>query len=495
MSQQNNRAQTQDQNLQQAPDQLETAQLELVQLESAQTELAKPVVGRLQRLFNQFFARWTSDNEEETLDWLVDANSALVYQEPARARAILYVIAIALVLLTIWAAIAEVDEVTRGEAKVIPTRQVQIIQSLDGGVVTSLEVKEGDVVEAGQLLVRLDATRFISSLRENEVEYLVLQAKAARLKAVSEGASFEPQPKWLEKIPDVVAQQQILYDAGIEQLASLQNIAEQQLEQRLQELAEVEALRKQSALSFELVSQELRKTKPLIKSGAVSEVEILRLERDVIRLQGERDQAAAQARRITAAIAEAKSKIREVELDYKNTIREELTKVTTRIKGLFESSVGLSDRVAQTAVRSPVRGTVKRLFFNTIGGVVVPGKEVIEIVPLDEALLLEARIKPKDIAFLTLGQPALVKFTAYDFAIYGGLDASVAHIGADTVMDEDGNPFYTVRVRTLKSSLGEDKPIIPGMVAQVDILTGKKSILSYLLKPVLRAKQYALTER
>jgi len=313
--------------------------------------------------------------------------------------------------------------------------------------------------------------------------------------AVSEGVPFELQPKWLEKIPDVVAQQQILYDAGIEQLASLQNIAEQQLEQRLQELAEVEALRKQSALSFELATQELWKTKPLIQSGAVSEVEILRLERDVIRLQGERDQATAQGKRIMAAIAEAKSKIREVELDYKNTIREELTKVTTRIKGLFESSVGLSDRVAQTAVRSPVRGTVKRLFFNTIGGVVVPGKEVIEIVPLDEALLLEARIKPKDIAFLTLGQPALVKFTAYDFAIYGGLDASVAHIGADTVMDEDGNPFYTVRVRTLKSSLGEDKPIIPGMVAQVDILTGKKSILSYLLKPVLRAKQYALTER
>jgi adhesin transport system membrane fusion protein len=241
--------------------------------------------------------------------------------------------------------------------------------------------------------------------------------------------------------------------------------------------------------------KELTKTKPLLASGAVSEVEVLRLEREVIRLEGERDQATAQTKRIMAAIAEAKNKIKEVELDYKNTIREELTEITTRAKALRESSVGLTDMVAQTAVRSPVHGTVKRLFYNTIGGVVAAGKEVVEIVPLDDALVLEARIKPKDIAFLTLGQPAVVKFTAYDFAVYGGLDAKVTHIGADTVMDEDGNPFYMVRVRTLQSSLGEDKPIIPGMVAQVDILTGKKSVLSYLLKPVLRAKQYALTER
>ncbi len=455
----------------------------------------KGALSGTQSLYNKFFERWAGDEEEETLDWQVEANSALIHQEPIRARALLYVVGIALILLIIWAAFAEIDEVTRGDGKVIPTRQVQIVQSLDGGVVTSIDVKEGDVVEAGQLLVRLDATRFTSSLRENEVEYLVLKVKAARLKAVSEGVPFAPEAQWVEKIPDVVAQQQILYDAGISQLASVKNIAEQQLEQRYQELAEAKAKSIQSAASYRLSAQELTKTRPLLASGAVSEVEILRLERDVVRFRGEREQATAQAKRIEAAIAEAKGNINDVVLGYKNTIREELTEVTTRIKGLYETSIGLSDRVAQTAVRSPVHGTVSRLFFNTIGGVVVPGKEVVEIVPLDEALLLEARIKPKDIAFLTLGQPAVVKFTAYDFAIYGGLEASVAHIGADTVMDEDGNPFYTVRVRTVKSSLGEDKPIIPGMVAQVDILTGKKSILSYLLKPVLRAKEYALTER
>lgn len=469
--------------------------LQIASEDAAQLPGKKGSRGKLPAVFGGFFSRAGIEAEEETLDWLVDADIAQLQQDPARARAILYLVAGSLLLLLVWAGFAKVDEITRGEAKVIPTRQIQVVQSLDGGVVTHIEVQEGDEVEAGELLVRLDATRSTSSLRENEIEYLALQAKASRLRAVAEGVPFEPEQAWLDKIPDVVSQQRILYGTSIAQLASLKNIAEQQLEQRQQELVEVEALRKQSAQAHLLATKELTKTKPLLASGAVSEVEVLRLEREVIRLEGERDQATAQTKRIMAAIAEAKNKIKEVELDYKNTIREELTEITTRAKALRESSVGLTDMVAQTAVRSPVHGTVKRLFYNTIGGVVAAGKEVVEIVPLDDALVLEARIKPKDIAFLTLGQPAVVKFTAYDFAVYGGLDAKVTHIGADTVMDEDGNPFYMVRVRTLQSSLGEDKPIIPGMIAQVDILTGKKSVLSYLLKPVLRAKQYALTER
>ena len=219
------------------------------------------------------------------------------------------------------------------------------------------------------------------------------------------------------------------------------------------------------------------------------------MQRDVTRFKGERDQAEAQIRRISATIAEAESKVSQVELDFKNQIRENLTEVIARIESLEQSSLGLSDRVEQTAVRSPVRGTVNRLYTNTVGGVVLPGREVVEIVPLDDTLLLEARIHPKDIAFLRPGQDAQVKFTAYDFVVYGGLDGKVEHIGADTVLDEEGNPYYTVRVRTAHSSLGEDKPIISGMVAEVDVLTGKKTILAYLFKPILRARQYALTER
>jgi len=245
----------------------------------------------------------------------------------------------------------------------------------------------------------------------------------------------------------------------------------------------------------QFAGEELRVTRPLVSSGAVSRVELLRLEREHSTLRGEKAQADARQARLTAAVAEAQQRITEVSLEFKNTVREELSQVTAQLNALNESSQALSDRVTQTAVRSPVRGTIKQLHYNTIGGVVLPGKTVVEVVPLDDALLLEARISPRDIAFISPGQPALVKFTAYDFVVYGGLEANVEHIGADTVTDEDGKPFYQVKVRTRRASLGEGLPIIPGMVAQVDILTGKKTILDYLLKPVLRARQYALTER
>ena len=199
--------------------------------------------------------------------------------------------------------------------------------------------------------------------------------------------------------------------------------------------------------------------------------------------------------RIRAAITEAERKVEEVTVEFLNVAREDLTETLSRISALEETRTGLSDRVAQTDVRSPVAGTIKQLYYNTIGGVVLPGKEIVEIVPLDDTLLVEVRIRPRDIAFLVPGQEALVKFSAYDFVVYGGLDGVVEHIGADTVLDEDGNPFYKVNVRTQDASLGEDKPIIPGMTEEVDILTGKKTVLAYLMKPVLRAKEYALSER
>ncbi len=427
--------------------------------------------------------------------WIHDADRALLESEPIRTRALLYVIVSVVVALLVWSALANIDQVTRGEGKVIPSRQVQIVQSVDGGVVTEILVKEGDVVEQGQLVLRLDATRFASTLRENRAELLALEARAARLQALAAGLPFEPKQELVEAIPDVVAQESALYDSTLEEGRAGRTIAEQQLSQREQERKGARARLEQARRGLELAARELQVTRPLFETGAVSEVELLRLEREVARLRGDRQQADAEISQLTSAIAEARRKVEEVELNYLNIQREALSEVTVKINRMREGERGLSDRVKQTEVRSPVKGTVKRLFQNTIGGVVLPGKEVCEIVPLDDALLLEARVRPKDIAFLRPGQPALVKFTAYDFVIYGGLEAVVDHIGADTVMDEKGNPFYTVRVRTLESSLGEGMPIIPGMVAEVDVLTGKKTILASLLKPILRAKQYALSER
>jgi len=453
----------------------------------------KKGIGR--RLMDKLFAPWMTDIETTPYDWQNDAHRAFVEQQPLRARALLYGVAIVVIALVIWAALAKIDEVTRGQGKVIPSKQVQLVGSQDGGVVTEILVREGDIVEKGELMLRLDQTRSASTFRENRAEFQALSVKAARLRAVVDKTEFIPDPELTEKVPRIVGQELAIYRSSQEELSLEVQIAEQQLLQRQEELTEITARERQMARSLQLTQRELNKTRPMVASGAVSEVEILRLERQVNELSGERQQAAAQLQRIKSSITEAERKIEEVELQFVNEVRQELTDTLTRMNALEEAGTGLSDRVKQTNVRSPVNGTVKQLYYNTIGGVVLPGKEIIEVVPLDDTLLLEVRIRPKDIAFLIPGQKALVKFTAYDFVVYGGLDGTVEHIGADTVMDEEGNPFYEVNVRTREPSLGEDKPIIPGMTVEVDILTGKKSILAYLMKPVLRAKQYALTER
>jgi adhesin transport system membrane fusion protein len=447
------------------------------------------------RLVDYLFSPWMKEAETSSYDWQLDSHRAFIEQQPLRARALLYAVAVIVVALIIWSALAKIDEVTRGQGRVIPSRQIQVIQSQDGGVVTEIRVREGETVEKGQLLVLLDQTRSEATFRENRAEYQAVMVKAARLRAVAEDTAFVPDLDFVEAVPLIVKQEVALFEFTRAELTLEKQIAEEQLTQRKQELQEVIARRDQMETSLKLVQRELGVTRPMVASGAVSEVEILRLEREVNQLSGEYKQAVAQQKRIGSSIVEAMRKVEEVELEFISEVREELADTLTRINALREAGAGLSDRVKQTSVRSPVRGTIKQLFFNTIGGVVLPGKEIVEVVPLDDTLLLEARIRPKDIAFLIPGQKALVKFTAYDFVVYGGLEGVVEYIGADTVMDEEGNPFYNVRVRTIEPSMGEEMPIIPGMTVEIDILTGKKTILAYLMKPVLRAKQYAMTER
>jgi adhesin transport system membrane fusion protein len=306
---------------------------------------------------------------------------------------------------------------------------------------------------------------------------------------------FVPPPEVLIEDPKTVQDEQRLYETARSNVAAQISIAREQLVQRQQELSEMRVKREQAAQAYELTARELAVTKPLIDSGAVSEVELLRLERDTSRFRGERDMAAAQILRSQAAMAEASRKIEEVELNARNEVRKELAETMSRLNAFTQGGVALADKVKHAAIRSPVKGTVKRLLVNTVGGVVQPGRDLVEVVPLEDALILEAKVATKDIAFLRPGQAAMVKFTAYDFSTYGGLEAKLEHIGADSITDEKGNTFFLVKVRTNKSSLGANLPIIPGMVAEVDIITGQKSILAYLLKPVLRAKQGALTER
>ncbi len=448
-----------------------------------------------QATFGPLVTRLTPTDEKDHLDWAGDADWARLQQEPLRARQLLRLAAGALLLLLIWAAFASIDEVTRGEARVVPTSQLQIVQSVDGGVVTELLVKEGQTVEAGQMLLKIDPTRFVSNMLESRSSQLAMQAKVLRLQALTRGTSFNPPAELTREVPDVVAQETRLYESRRAEINAQISIAQNQLSQRQQELNEVRARRDQAERGLELMTKELNATRPMIASGAVSEVEVFRLEREVARLRGDREQSTAQISRVQSAILEATRKIEEVQLTSRNQMSAELSETMSKLSSLSQGGLALQDKVKHADIKSPMRGIVKRLLVNTVGAVVQPGKEVVEVVPLDDALILEVQITPKDIGFLRPGQEATVKFTAYDFSIYGALTADVIQIGADSVLDEKGNAFYHIRVRTRKSSLGPGLPVIPGMVAQVDILTGKKTILSYLLKPVLRAKANAMTER
>jgi adhesin transport system membrane fusion protein len=412
-----------------------------------------------------------------------------------RAQLIVRAALVVVLLLVLWACFAQVEEVTRGDGKVIPSKQLQVVQSLDGGVVSEILVQEGQVVEAGQLLLKIDETRATSGVRESAAQGFALRARGARLRALAEGAAFLPPPSSNPEEQRIVDEERTLYETRRSELGTMIAINQQQLQQRQQELSEMRARKASAERGLDLGQQELNKTRPLLATGAVSEVDILRLERDVSRSRGEMEQSTAQIARVQAAIGEAQRKIQETELTFRNDARKDMADVMGKLNALNEGAVALADKVDKSQVKSPVRGRVQRLLANTVGGVVQPGKDIVEVVPLDDQLILEAKVQPRDIAFIHPGQDATVKFTAYDFSIYGGLVAKVENISPDTVVDEKGNAFYLVRVRTTQASFSEKLPVIPGMTAEVDILTGRKTVMSYLLKPILKAKAYALRER
>ncbi|MDX3773506.1 HlyD family type I secretion periplasmic adaptor subunit [Chromatiaceae bacterium AAb-1] len=444
-------------------------------------------------LLERLFGRWLTPPQHN--DWLVDAEWARIQQQPLKARMLLHTIAITLLLLLLWAAFAPLDEVARGDGKVIPSQQLQVIQSLDGGIVEAIYIREGQIVEAGDLLLRIDPTRFVANLRESRAQYLALSAEVARLRALINRTEPVFAAELQQQAPDTIAHELQLYHTSQEELTEQQSAFRHQLEQRQQDLHEAQAARRQYTATLALSSRELDVTRPLLRSGAVSDIDIIRLEREVANLSGELKKTEASIARAEAAIAEARNKLRESELTMLNRWQNQLSESRSRLEALTEAEAGLADKVRQTEIRAPVRGTIQRLHVNTLGGVITPGRDVLEIIPLDDQLIIEARIQPRDIAFIRPGQPAMIKLTAYDFAIYGGLAAEVQHISADTITDERDNTYYLVRLKTHASDVSGKLLIIPGMTTQVDIITGKKTVLGYLLKPILRATSQAMTER
>jgi len=403
-----------------------------------------------------------------------------------------------IISIVVWSAYAEVDELVRGDGKVIPSKRLQIVQNLEGGIVSELYVSEGSVVDKGQVLLKIDDTLFESNYQENRGKILALKVETVRLRAEISGAQkIEYSSNLKESAPDLIREQRLLFNGRRAQLIGSQNVIDQQIMQKKQALARADFNYKQAKNEQALTQTELDILKPLYKEGVVSRVELLRVEKMVLKASGDVSESQFRMPQIEAEILELINKQDQLQIGFRSDAQKELSERLVELSRLAHSSDALEDRVDRTQVRSPVNGTIKQLMVNTIGGVVQPAMDLVSIVPIEDALLIETKIKPADIARLYPGQRAMVKFTAYDFTVYGGLEAEVVHISADSIINQKGESFYLVRVKTKINDLGkrgEKLPIFPGMIAQVDILTGKKTILNYILKPILKAKQVALTE-
>lgn len=414
-----------------------------------------------------------------------------------RSRVLLWLIVVFVVFALLWAKTTQVDQLVRGEGKVIPSQQLQLVQSLEPGIVDDILVREGSFVEAGQVLLKLDPTQQDFSFQEQQLKLQELKAKTARLRAEVDGSEMPALEFYDEGLIPFVREELRLFQRRKDELAYEQQLLEQQIQQQEQVLVQARSDLVQAEEELRLVEKELAILEPLFEQGVVSEVELIRAQKSRLQAQSERNQQQFKLPEVQANIRELRTKLKGLQLSFRADAQAELNEVLAQRSRLNQSSGAMEDRLKRTLLRSPVRGTVKQLMVNTLGGVIQPGMDVVSIVPMEDSLLIEAQVKPSDIAFLYPGQSARVKFTAFDFATYGAIEAELVHISADTIINEQGEAFYLVRVATDETEMkfqGRSLPIIPGMVSQVDIMTGKKTVLDYLLKPVFRMQDLALTE-
>ncbi len=435
----------------------------------------------------------------EDAEFMSDLRSA-VMRGPRVSASILFLSIVAFFVGAVyWASVATLDEVTTGEGRVIPSSQIQVLQNLEGGILAKIHVREGEIVEQSQVLLTIDDTQAASKYREDRARVLALRASVARLQAEQQGKPPEFPDEVVAERPDLVETELAVYGARTTELRSSIEVYRRQIEQRKQELVELDSRIGQLTDNLALGHEELDILAPLVEQGVSARIELIRLQRQVNDIEGDLMAAQQSVPRARSALNEVRRRVEERRAAYLSEVASALAAARGELASVSEVMASAQDRVRRTQVRSPVQGTVIKLYINTIGGVIRPGEDLLEIVPLEDNLLVEAQIRPADIAFLHPGQAAKVKITAYDFAIYGGIDAELEQISADTILNEEGERFYQIRVRTNRNFMvdreGNLLPIIPGMVAEVDILTGKKTVLQYLMKPILRAGGRAMRER
>lgn len=421
---------------------------------------------------------------------------------PLFARLVLLIVILFIGTFVGWAAIAKVDEIARGDGKVIPVSKTQIIQASEAGVVQEIAVQVGQVVRQGELLMRLDDTTTTSTLGESAAKARALRAKIARLEIEEQGdlTAAYVCPEAIVKVAPVVCDNEVrLLNARRISIENKSSVLQARLRQRMKELDEAQANISRLNEVIAVAQREMDLIGPMVAKKLVAQTDLLRLDRELTDQRGQLALAMEGIERLNAAISEATLQVEELSLQVRQEALMEKTQALAELSIIDETIRGATDRVARTDIRSPVDGVVNTLDINTIGAYVQPGTVVAGVVPTADTLLVEARISPRDVAFVRRGQSAIVKVTAYDFSIYGGIDGEVSNVSADSLLDQNsGETFYQVQVATPVSELEKDGrkfPIIPGMITSVEIITGEKTVLDYLMKPINKARSEALTER
>jgi adhesin transport system membrane fusion protein len=434
---------------------------------------------------------------KEDYAYMDSLSSAVLEKHPKKLHVVLIFWTVTIFFFILWASLAQIDEIARGSGDVIPSNENQIVQNLEGGIVEEILIKEGSLVKKGEILLKINNEKSISTFESNEVKSMALEAKILRLNAQSLGEPFDLTKADNEAIKPYIKDELSLYKTNINQLNSGLEVLNEQLIQKKNSQEDAKSKKEYLKKSLVMIRKEIAMTEPMVERGIASQVDLLRLQKEENNALDEFKSAQFAITRLGSEINENLHKIQEAKLSFKAKAKQELNEATAEYKRTVSNATALEDQVLRTIVKAPRDGVVQKLFVHTIGGVVKPGDNLIEIVPTNEKLLVNAKVKPSDIAFIYPSQKAIVKFSAYDFSIYGGLEGEVVSISPDTIKDKEENTYYIVRIQTQKSKLiqSKDMKIIPGMTAQVDILTGKKSILSYILKPILKTKQYAFGDR
>lgn len=429
----------------------------------------------------------------------MDELEAATRLKPARPAVWMLFSVMALVLaFVLWASIAQVDELTRGEGLVVPSREVQVVQSLEGGIVQEILVGKGDIVKKGQVLLRLSDVQFSSEERGTEARFLALLAKQSRLKAEAQGTDFVVPAEIMQKAEKIADNEKALYQSRQKELVSAYAIQDERIKKAQADLDEVKAEIARLGQSSASLKKELSITRDMVSKRAVPQLEQIRLERELGDIGGQINARTQEKTGLEADLKSAQNERAAQGDKFRSQALEELSTVETDISSLREDLKSKGDRVDRTEIRSPVDGIVNEIAVKTIGGVIEPAMRVFEIVPVDDALKIIAKVQPSEIAFLTIGQPVKVKITAYDPQKFGSLDGTLARIGATSASDQDGNIQFEIEVHTKQNFLGSAEnplPITPGMVANVEVITGKRTIMHYLIKPLRRGFDRALRER